>query len=178
LSDAGDSGRTSPEFCPSPGLVRDQLSRVLASKQFRSSELQKQFLTFVVDRTLAGRSDEIKEYAIGADAFGRGQDFDPRIDSVVRVVARRVRERLAEYFTQGGRTDSVAIRLAPGSYIPSFVARQEPEASVAPPPSPERHSPPGSGSLLGLTISHYEVLELIAQGSSGLIYGYHLRSMC
>jgi hypothetical protein len=92
--------------------VRNQLKKILSSRQFQSSELQRQFLAFVVEKTLNGSGDEIKEYVIGAEAFGRGQGFDPRLDSVVRVVARRVRERLAEYYQTEGRDDPVLIVLA------------------------------------------------------------------
>lgn len=91
------------EINPSPDLIQVQLNRIIASRSFRSSELQKQFLTFVVARTLEGKGDEIKEYVVGTEAFKRGADFDPRIDSVVRVVARRVRERLAEFIAMRGK---------------------------------------------------------------------------
>lgn len=105
--------------------VRDQLERVLASRQFQSSELQQRFLSFVVEKTLNGSADEIKEYTIGAEAFRRGKEFDPRVDSVVRVVARRVRERLDEYYRTDGQNDPVLILLAKGGYVPSFETRAE-----------------------------------------------------
>lgn len=113
------------ELEPSPDLIQAQLKRVLASKLLRSSELQKQFLSFVVRLTLEGRAAEIKEYVIGSEAFKRGPGFDPRIDSVVRVVARRVRERLAEFYSDEGKDDSLVIEIAPGSYVPSFTVRQQ-----------------------------------------------------
>jgi len=112
--------------------VRAQLKRVLGSRQFQLSELQQQFLSFVVERTLDGAGDEIKEYVIGAEAFGRGPDFDPRLDSVVRVVARRVRDRLAEYYQGDGRNDPVLILIEKGGYVPSFEIRQEEDAAEAP----------------------------------------------
>ena len=109
-----------------PGhAVRAQLQKILRSGQFKSSGLQQQFLSFVVEKTLDGSAGEIKEYAIGAEAFGRGEDFDPRLDSVVRVVARRVRDRLAEYYRTDGRDDPVVIALEKGSYVPSFEPKRE-----------------------------------------------------
>ncbi len=105
--------------------VRAQLQKILRSGQFKSSELQQQFLSFVVEKALDGSAGKIKEYAIGAEAFGRGEDFDPRLDSVVRVVARRVRERLAEYYRTEGREDPVVIALEKGSYVPSFEPKRE-----------------------------------------------------
>jgi Tol biopolymer transport system component len=121
----------------SPDLIGAQLERVLASKLFRTSELQKQFLTYVVRLTLEGKTAEIKEYAIGAEAFRRGAEFDPRIDSVVRVIARRVRDRLSEFYSQEGKNDSLLIQLSPGSYVPSFSVReQSPAAAPASEPPP------------------------------------------
>jgi len=117
-----------------PGnAVRAQLQRILQSGQFKSSELQQRFLSFVVEKTLDGSADGIKEYAIGAEAFGRGQDFDPRLDSVVRVVARRVRDRLAEYYRSEGRDDPVLIVLEKGSYVPSFEPHRKKETPVIAP---------------------------------------------
>jgi eukaryotic-like serine/threonine-protein kinase len=156
------------ESIPSPDAVRAQLRKVLESKQFRSSELPKKFLTFIVVKTLEDQAAEIKEYSIGVDGFGRGGDFDPRIDSVVRVVARRVRDRLAEYYRHEGKSDSLVIRVPTGSYIPSF-SRREP-AEIAGSPTPESPSPRDSDDLIGRTVSHYEILELIGRGSSGIVY--------
>jgi len=167
-------GKDDPEFegarsIPDPELVRCVLKNILASRLFRSSQLQKQFLKFVVLKTLDGKSNDIKEYAIGADAFGRGQDFDPRIDSVVRVVARRVRGRLLEYYRTEGKADSVIISLSAGSYIPSFFRAESSPAAAS--SSPSRVSPsPSADDLIGAVVSHYEILDLIARGSSGLVY--------
>ena len=111
--------------------VRAQLKRILGSRLFQSSELQQQFLSFVVEKTLKGSGDEIKEYTIGAEAFGRGESFDPRLDSVVRVVARRVRERLTEYYRTDGTADPLVIVLEKGSYVPSFAPRQEAASAAA-----------------------------------------------
>jgi hypothetical protein len=161
-------------------LIRAQLNRILASKLFRASVLQKQFLTFVVLRTLEGKADEIKEYVVGTEAFGREADFDPRIDSVVRVVARRVRERLTEFYCHEGVHDSLVIQVPTGSYVPSFSTRQLPDTppraspSVSPqsPTSPRSPSPADADELMG-KVSHYEVLELIAKGGSGLTGGMY-----
>ena len=125
-----------PAFHQPAQAIRSQLKQVLDSKQFRSSELQRKFLTFVVLNTLEGRAAEIKEYSIGVDAFNRGSDFDPRVDSVVRVVARRVRERLAEYYSRDGQDYSVIIKLSPGSYVPSFSFQEAGNAQPRPSPLP------------------------------------------
>jgi hypothetical protein len=131
------------ESTQSPADVRAQLAKILGSKHFRTSELPRKFLTFIVSKTLENQAAEIKEYAIGVDAFGRGASFDPRIDSVVRVVARRVRERLAEYYRQEGKDDSLVIEVPTGSYIPSFSIR---EATTTGSPSPGSAEQPAAGT--------------------------------
>jgi TolB-like protein len=97
------------------------------------------FLRYVVDRTLAGEGDQVKEYSIGVDVFGRNGEYDPRLDSIVRVEARRLRAKVEEYYANGGIHDPVIIRLRRGSYVPTFEARRPAaveaasESSSAPP---------------------------------------------
>src|SRR5262245_2495427 len=81
------------------------------------------FLRYVVDRSLAGEGDKVKEYAMGIDFFGGDHDYDPRIDSIVRVEARRLRSKVDEYYAGPGRDDPVVIRLRRGSYVPAFEKR-------------------------------------------------------
>jgi serine/threonine protein kinase len=157
--------------------IRAQLHKVLHSRLFQFSELQRQFLTFIVGKTLDGAAAEIKEYSIGAEAFGRGVDFDPRIDSVVRVVARRVRDRLAEYYRGEGRDDPIIIQLPKGGYVPVFVSHEKavsPKVSDAQPQSPgpgdAPRPEPGETGLVGSTVCHYEILELLGRGATGVVY--------
>ena len=81
------------------------------------------FLRYVVERTLAGEGDQIKEYVIGVAVFGRGEDYDPRLDSIVRVEARRLRTKLDEYYAADGRDDTIVIAIPRGSYSPTFEHR-------------------------------------------------------
>jgi TolB-like protein len=80
-------------------------------------------LRFVVERTLDGRADEIKEYVLGTEVFDRGPDYDPRLDSIVRVEARRLRTKLDEYYSGPGASDPVLIRIRRGTYVPEFGER-------------------------------------------------------
>ena len=79
---------------PSPGEVRAQLERVLASPEFRANERRRQFLTFVVEQTLAGRAQSLKGFTIAVAVLGRDETFDPQTDPVVRREARRRRRAL------------------------------------------------------------------------------------
>ena len=97
--------------------VRAHLATLLESDAFRGSERSKQFLSFVVERTLEGRQSEIKERTIGTDLFGRPADYDMVGDSIVRVKANEVRRRLGRFYSEFGGAP-VRIELAPGSYVP------------------------------------------------------------
>ncbi|HYL39087.1 MAG TPA: hypothetical protein VEV17_24430 [Bryobacteraceae bacterium] len=100
--------------------VRRQLQRILESDVFRRSAQMERFLTLVVERSLLGHPEELKEYALGRDVFNRGNDYDPRADSIVRVEAQRLRRKLREYYESQGNGDPVLIDLPAGSYVPVF----------------------------------------------------------
>ena len=63
---------------------------------------------------------QLKEYTIATEVFGRRSDYDPRIDSVVRVQAGRLRTKLQEYYTAEGKNDQIVIDLPKGHYHPVF----------------------------------------------------------
>jgi len=100
--------------------IRTELEKVLSSRLFSTAAGQSRFLRFVVEETLQGRAGLLKEYSIGVEAFGRGESFDPRQDSIVRVEARKLRSNLAEYYQAEGRYDPARIELRKGAYIPTF----------------------------------------------------------
>jgi TolB-like protein/Tfp pilus assembly protein PilF len=104
--------------------VRQQLGRILASKAFRQVERLQSFLSFIVEEMIAGRGDKLKEFLIGVEVFGKGASFDPRMDPLVRVQARRLRTRLARYYQEEGQNDEVVIELPKGGYEPVFHLRQ------------------------------------------------------
>jgi hypothetical protein len=77
-------------------------------------------LRFIVEEALGGRAERLKEYILGVEVFGRPNWFDPRLDSIVRVEARRLRAALETYYADEGRADAVVIELAKGAYFPTF----------------------------------------------------------
>lgn len=109
-------------------LVREQLARILASATFQQVNRLRRFLSFVVLESLAGRSDELKEYVVGTQVFEKEASFDPRSDPVVRVQARRLRARLARYYAEEGQADEIVIDLPKGGYAPVF-SRRKPASS-------------------------------------------------
>ena len=116
---------------PTPDEVRAALERVLASSSFASTNRLSRFLRFVVERTLAGQAERLKEYVIGVEVFDRNERYDPRIDSIVRVEAGRLRAKLDEYYRGAGGGDLVAIRLEKGGYAPYFERRGDAQAAAA-----------------------------------------------
>lgn len=117
--------------------VNAALGRILATPAFVRSPRLAQFLRYIVELRLSGRTDPPKEMEVGVQVFGRGGDFDPRVDPVVRVQARLLRFKLHEYYETTGKSDPVRIDLPKGSYLPSFSA--EVPASI-PPALPRRPS--------------------------------------
>ncbi|HYZ83826.1 MAG TPA: hypothetical protein VE621_05465 [Bryobacteraceae bacterium] len=103
----------------SRSMIRLQVDRILASEIFSRSERLSGFLKFIVEQTLEGRGDGLKEQVIGAEFYGKGPDFDGAADSVVRVDARRLRDKLREYYSEFGQ-EPVIISLRKGAYVPSF----------------------------------------------------------
>jgi adenylate cyclase len=113
------------EVTASPDAVRDELERVLGSEAFANAGRHTRLLRYVVDRTLAGEGDQLKEYVLGTEVFDRADSYDPRLDSIVRVEVRRLRNRLEEYYRGRGSADQVVISIPRGSYAPTFALRNE-----------------------------------------------------
>ncbi|HEV3329934.1 MAG TPA: hypothetical protein VG096_03065 [Bryobacteraceae bacterium] len=93
---------------------------MLASTEFRTSKRSQEFLRYVVEHTLSGQSDLLKERTIGIEVFGRSTDYEPGEDATVRVKAGEVRKRLGLYYAEQGVHDAVRIELPLGTYIPEF----------------------------------------------------------
>src|SRR5262245_1725793 len=108
---------------PSPEEVREELSRILASTPFATAARARRFLTYVVEQTLAGQSDGIKELVLATEVFDRPASFDPRIDTIVRVEAGKVRKRLDEYYASAGSQSAIRIDIPRGSYVPRIHLR-------------------------------------------------------
>ncbi len=121
---------------PEAEMIRAQLTRVLSSPAFRSHPRAAAFLSYVVDRVLAGRESEIKQATIGCDVFGRPASYDPRSDAVVRTVARAVREKLNDYYLTCGANDPVRIEIPKGSYVPRFSLTASEAIAIEPEPLP------------------------------------------
>ena len=101
--------------------------RFLASRHLASSPRQQALLRHITTETLEGRGDRLKEFSLAVDVFGRPPTFDPRVDSIVRVQASRLRALLAEYYTKDGASETVRVEIPAGGYVATF-SRATPQA--------------------------------------------------
>jgi hypothetical protein len=102
-----------------------ELQEVLASPHFCNSKRYPALLKYIVENTLAGKSDMLKERTLGVEVFDRSPSYDTNTDTVVRYTAGEVRKRLSLYYHELGRKAAIQISLPAGSYIPEFLHSQE-----------------------------------------------------
>jgi hypothetical protein len=158
----------SPAFVPQPqaesektavrdAAVRQQLDRLLKSAPFRNSRRYPNLLRYVVERTLEGHSDELKERNLGVAVFGRVHDFDPAVDPVVRTSAGEVRKRIAQYYQDPEHQGELRIEIPLGSYVPNFHFPRE----SSPEGDPIRANEPGGRRWLA-TLAFALILVIAA----------------
>ena len=114
-----------PQVGPSQIEKTQALSEVLESQIFARSEQLKNFLRYVCELEISGRSAEIKEYAIGTEALGRPDTYSPANDSSVRRRAFELRAKLEDLYKKDLAGSPVMIELPKGSYVPVFRYRSE-----------------------------------------------------
>jgi hypothetical protein len=100
--------------------IQEQVGRLLADSHFSQSRRFPSFLRYVVEKTLSGQEDALKERTLGVEIFGRRADYDTASDPIVRVTAAEIRKRIAQYYQDPGHESELRISLPPGSYIPQF----------------------------------------------------------
>src|ERR1700731_570289 len=122
-------------YFPGEGLLHSSISKfeaeraevdaILSSGMLGRANNLVRLLTFVCEKHFEGATAEIKEYNIAVQALGRPHDFDPQVDTIVRVTAHALRKRLDDYYRTGGAEHTVRICLPPGGYVPKFTHRGE-----------------------------------------------------
>ena len=123
-------------------LNQTQVQRIIQSKAFRTSEVHRNLLNYLAEKSLSGTADSLKEYTVGLDVFAKPASYDPRQESVVRMHVARLRQKLAEYYRTEGVGDAVIVDVPKGGFRVTFETREtapEPVASAAveEAPSPE-----------------------------------------
>src|SRR5262245_691383 len=114
-------------------LTFEELARIMSSRAFEGSERSTKLLRYLVEHALNGQSASLKEYTLGTEVLGKGSSFDPRIDTIVRAEASRLRSRLERYYASEGQDDPLIISLPKGGYVPQFGRRPEASGSTATP---------------------------------------------
>ena len=149
-------------------LQHRQIDRLVASNLLHGSESLCKLLRYLAEQSEVNPGVQVKEYQIATEVFGRPSQFDPRLDSTVRVQTGRLRSKLAEYYAAAGAEDPVLVDIPKGSYSLMFHPRAESapqEASaLAPPPAPPspRDPPPRSLNVAVIALS----LALLASVSA------------
>lgn len=119
-----------------------QLNKILQNIEFKASDKQRQFLSYVVGESLEGRTSHIKGYTIAVEVYGRTETFDPQMDPIVRVEAGRLRRALDHYYFTAGSNDPLRITIPKGAYVPAF------HSAPMQPPKDKTHTPGSSENRL------------------------------
>lgn len=155
--------------------IQDQLERLLSSPYFSHSRRFPSFLRYVIEKTLAGQEDALKERTLGVEIFGRQADYDTSSDPIVRVTAAEIRKRIAQYYQAPGHESELRISLQAGGYIPQFhdpssakdegaaLAVQKPIEATPTPPEGVKPRPPHHHFWRGFAVS-FVTLAIIAGG--------------
>lgn len=114
---------------PAPFEIREQMVLILQSTGFVRAARMRRFLEFIVEETLDGRAHQLCEYSIATSVFGRGEAFESGLDPIVRNDARRLRQKLLEYYDQTPHSP-VVIEVPKGTYVPLFRSTFEPRTSA------------------------------------------------
>src|ERR1700677_1187554 len=137
-------------------LNQAQVQRIIQSKAFRTSEVHRNLLHYLAEKSLSGTADSLKEYTVGLDVFAKPASYDPRQEAVVRMHVARLRQKLAEYYRTEGTDDPVIVDVPKGGFRVTFEVREsvpEPVAAAVPDeiprPGASRHK---ESILIGLLV--------------------------
>lgn len=125
-SDADDQTTLRHDTSPIPSAqIESELSRITGSKQFQRSRRHQKLLRHLVEQAVLGNTGALKEPMLAYEVFKRPiAAFDPARDTIVRVEARRLRQRLERYYDDEGRDATLEIHLPVGSYVPMLRRRE------------------------------------------------------
>ncbi len=101
-----------------------QIQRIVHSKAFRTSEIHRNLLNYLADKSLSGTADGLKEYTVGLDVFAKPDSYDPRQESTVRMHVARLRQKLGEYYRTEGAEDPIVVDLPKGGFKLTFEQRE------------------------------------------------------
>jgi TolB-like protein len=115
-----------PDCLFSVTAVEQELENIFRAPYFAESPILKKFLSFVVEETLHGRSNCLKEYTIAIKVLEKRLNFNPQENGIVRIHAGRLRRALSRYYSEIGNLDQIVISIPKGKYVPFFANRLNP----------------------------------------------------
>jgi hypothetical protein len=110
---------------------RRQIARILQSETFRNADSQRRLLAYLAEKTISGEADQLKEYTVGVEAFGKPPGYDPQHDASVRIQAGKLRQKLEEYYRSEGCDDPIVVSFPKGRFRLIFAPAAKP--AVEPP---------------------------------------------
>lgn len=116
-----------PDSLFSVGAIEEELKKIFRDPHFLESAILKKFLSFIVQETLHGRSNCLKEYTIAINVLEKPLTFNPQENGIVRIHAGRLRRALNQYYNEEGHNDQIVISIPKGKYVPVFANRTDPE---------------------------------------------------
>ncbi len=142
--------------------ARAQVERIFQSKTFRSSDVLRHLLSYLVDASLAGTSDDLKEYTVAVDALGKPSSYDPRQESAVRMQVGRLRQKLTEYYRTEGAEDPIVVDLPKGGFRVLFEPRKAPFEQIPLPDAAIEEIPPAGWQRREIVLAIALALTLTA----------------
>lgn len=118
--------------------IRAQVGRLIHSKTFETSEVHRHLLQYLAEKSISGEADRLKEYTIGLEAFGKPPTYDPKHDSIVRLQAGRLRQKLAAYYQAEAAGDAVRVSMPKGAFKLNFEPVAAQDHAHGPPWNPRR----------------------------------------
>ena len=100
--------------------IQRQVNRIFLDPSFRKSDILRHFLSYIVDETIRGHSEWVKEYTIAVNVLHKPANFNPQENCIVRIHAGRLRRALNRYYNEQGALDPLRISIPKGSYVPVF----------------------------------------------------------
>lgn len=117
--------RSDTDILFSPRAIERQLERIYLDPHFTESQILRKFLSFVVEETMLGRANCLKEYTIALSVLEKPPCFRPKENGIVRIHAGRLRRALQEYYADKGQEDQIVITIPKGQYVPMFTNRRD-----------------------------------------------------
>lgn len=135
----------------SPRAIERQLERIYLDSHFTESQILRKFLSFIVEETMLGRANCLKEYTIALSVLEKPPDFRPKENGIVRIHAGRLRRALQQYYSDKGHNDQIVITVPKGQYVPMFTDSKDSvagdDASGTPPTAKWPAGTPGRMTL-------------------------------